>query len=79
MFLQSFKFLNTVIHKFRNSYNYNYNKGDVGMADFIGTLKDIGYEGALTIEREISGDQQKKDIAEAVKLLETLRADILHA
>ena len=54
-------------------------QGAVGMENFIQTLKDIGYEGPLTIEREISGDQQKKDIAEAVKLLEKLRAEILHA
>jgi len=54
-------------------------QGEVGMANFIQTLKDIGYEGPLTIEREISGDQQKKDIAEAVKLLERLRAEILQA
>ena len=54
-------------------------QGDVGMENFVKTLKAIGYEGALTIEREIAGDQQKKDIAEAVKLLERLRAEILHA
>ena len=54
-------------------------QGQVGMENFIRTLKEIGYEGPLTIEREISGDQQKKDIAEAVSLLETLRQQILHA
>jgi len=54
-------------------------KGDVGIENFIKALKEIGYEGALTIEREISGDQQKKDIVEAVKLLEKLRAEILLA
>ena len=54
-------------------------QGDVGMENFVRTLKEIGYEGPLTIEREISGDQQKKDIAQAVKLLEQLRADILCA
>ena len=52
-------------------------QGDVGMENFVKTLKAIGYEGPLTIEREIAGDQQKKDIAEAVKLLEKLRAEIL--
>ena len=54
-------------------------QGAVGMENFIRTLKDVGYEGPLTIEREISGDQQKKDIAQAVALLEKLRAEILHA
>jgi microsomal dipeptidase-like Zn-dependent dipeptidase len=50
---------------------------DVAHADSR-TLKQIGYVGPLTIEREISGDQQKQDIAAAIKLLEGLRAKILH-
>ena len=48
-------------------------QGDVGIDRFVATLKEIGYEGALTIEREISGEQQKKDIAAALKLLESLK------
>jgi len=32
-------------------------------------LKALGYKGALTIEREISGDQQVKDILMAKKIL----------
>jgi len=46
--------------------------GDVGMETFIRTLKALGYEGPLTIEREYSADQAG-DIAGAVKLLERLR------
>ena len=53
-------------------------QGDVNIESFIRTLKQIGYVGPLTIEREISGDQQKQDIAAAIKLLEGLRAKILH-
>jgi len=48
-------------------------QGDVGINKFIATLKKIGYEGPLTIEREITGEKQKKDIIEAIKLLEELR------
>ena len=47
-------------------------EGDVGMDDFVRTLKEIGYDGPLTIEREYSEDQAG-DIHEAVKLLERLR------
>jgi len=35
-------------------------------------LKKIGYRGPLTIEREISGEKQIKDILKAKKLLEKL-------
>ena len=48
-------------------------QGDVGMANFVNTLKELGYQGPLTIEREITGDQQKEDIKAAVELLKTLR------
>ena len=52
--------------------------GDVGMEDFIRTLKEIGYEGPLTIEREIPEDpeRQKAEIGQAVKLLDELKAKI---
>ena len=48
-------------------------QGDVGMDRFIATLKEIGYTGPLTIEREISGEQQIKDIKESMALLESLK------
>ena len=35
-------------------------------------LKALGYDGALTIEREISGEKQTEDILRAKKLLENL-------
>ena len=35
-------------------------------------LKELGYDGKLTIEREISGEQQLKDIIESKAYLETL-------
>jgi len=52
-------------------------KGKVNIPRFIQTLADLGYRGPLTIEREITGDQQKKDIVKARKLLERIRAKVL--
>jgi len=52
-------------------------KGDVGIKRFIQTLHDLGYKGPLTIEREITGPQQKKDIVKARKMLERIRAKVL--
>ena len=36
---------------------------------FLKTLKEIGYDGPLTIEREISGEQQIKDIEKGDRIL----------
>ena len=47
-------------------------QGRVNFPHFIARLKDFGYDGPITIEREISGEKQKKDILEAIKLLEPL-------
>ena len=44
------------------------------MERFIAKLKSIGYTGALTIEREIVGDEQRADITQAIALLNRLRA-----
>ncbi len=54
-------------------------EGDVGMETYLQTLKEIGYTGPLTIEREIAHDRerQKADIGHAVNLLTELRAKIL--
>jgi sugar phosphate isomerase/epimerase len=56
-------------------------EGDVGMETYLRTLKDIGYTGPLTIEREIAHDRdrQKRDIGMAVELLTKLRGKILSA
>jgi len=50
--------------------------GDVNIELFLKTLKEIGYVGPLTIEREISGEQQIKDIEKSVALLQRLRSEI---
>ena len=45
-------------------------KGRVNFPLFIKRLKEIGYEGDITIEREIEGDEQTRDILMGKKLLE---------
>lgn len=54
-------------------------QGDVGMANFLAKLKEIGYEGPLTIEREIPQDpqRQKAEVGAGVKLLNDLKASFL--
>lgn len=47
-------------------------EGRVDFPTLVSKLKDLGYIGALTIEREISGPQQIKDIRRAVEMLSTL-------
>ncbi len=53
--------------------------GDVGMETYLRTLKELGYTGPLTIEREIAHDRdrQKADIGQAVRLLTDLKRTIL--
>ena len=51
-------------------------EGDVGMEAFLRKLEALGYEGALTIEREYSPDQAG-DIKASLRLLEQLRTKIL--
>ena len=47
-------------------------QGKVNFPALIAKFKEIGYDGPLTIEREISGDQQIKDIIESKTYLESL-------
>ena len=47
-------------------------QGSVNFPALIAALKKAGYDGPLTIEREISGEQQTKDILMAKKVLEEL-------
>lgn len=49
-------------------------EGRVNFPALVAGLKRCGYDGALTIEREISGDQQIADIQKAKALLEALIA-----
>ncbi len=52
-------------------------EGDVDMPVYLRTLAEIGYDGPLTIEREIPQDpvQQKTDIGAAVALLNLLKRE----
>ncbi len=47
-------------------------EGRVRFPDFVRRLKEIGYTGEFIIEREISGEQQRRDIAETVTYLRKL-------
>lgn len=47
-------------------------EGKVNYPAFIKRLAEIGYDGPITIEREISGEQQKEDIKHACVLLKKL-------
>jgi sugar phosphate isomerase/epimerase len=53
-------------------------EGDVGMENFLRTLKEVGYQGPLTIEREIPQDpqRQKEEIGRGIRLLSALKAKI---
>ncbi len=54
-------------------------EGDVGMENFLRTLDEIGYDGPLTIEREIPQEpaRQKEEIGQGMALLNELKAKIL--
>jgi sugar phosphate isomerase/epimerase len=47
-------------------------EGKVRFPEFIARFKEIGCKAPLIIEREISGEQQKKDIADTVEYLRGL-------
>jgi len=47
-------------------------EGKVDFPKLIGALKELGYENPITIEREISGPQQVKDIKRAIEVLSPL-------
>lgn len=55
-------------------------KGDVNIKDYLTVLKEIGYDGPLTIEREIpqEPDRQKAEISHAANLLNELKSQILN-
>ena len=44
-------------------------EGRVNFPEFIKKLHDVGYDGPLSIEREISGEQQRADILESMDYL----------
>ena len=50
-------------------WEYKVGKGRVNFEYIIRKLHSFGYQGPLTIEREISGEEQKKDIKDTIKFL----------
>lgn len=54
-------------------------EGDVGMESYLQTLRELGYTGPLTIEREIpqEPERQKAEIHHAVSLLTDLKAKLV--
>ncbi len=56
-------------------------EGDVNIADYLQTLAEIGYDGPLTIEREIpqEPERQKQEIGHASRLLERLKPQFVSA
>ncbi|NOY76902.1 MAG: sugar phosphate isomerase/epimerase [Calditrichaeota bacterium] len=50
-------------------------QGKVNFPEFVKRLKGIGFSGEFIIEREISGEQQKRDIRETIRYLEKLLED----
>ncbi len=56
-------------------------QGQVGMEKYLQTLLEIGYNGPLTIEREIpqEPERQKAEILHAVNLLNGLKQKLLGA
>ena len=56
-----------------------FGQGDVNAKLFLQTLAEIGYDGPLTIEREIPAEpeRQKTEIQGAKKLIEGMRDEIL--
>ncbi|MDR1382401.1 MAG: sugar phosphate isomerase/epimerase [Planctomycetaceae bacterium] len=53
--------------------------GEVNAEAFLRTLKEIGYDGPLTIEREIPQEpaRQKTEIGQAVHLIHSIKAKLL--
>ena len=47
-------------------------EGKVNFPAFIAKLKEVGYDGAITIEREISGEEQIRDIKASITYLNEL-------
>ncbi len=54
-------------------------EGEVNITEFLKTLAEIGYEGPLTIEREIpqQPEKQKQEIGHAFRLLEQLKPQFM--
>lgn len=50
-------------------------EGKVNYPALIARLREVDYQGDITIEREITSEQQKKDILKAIRTLERMLAE----
>jgi sugar phosphate isomerase/epimerase len=52
-------------------------EGDVDIRQFVTILTDLGYDGPLTIEREIaSGERRSADLRTGIELLRSIKAEL---
>jgi sugar phosphate isomerase/epimerase len=51
-------------------------EGDVDIPAFVRTLHETGYRGPLTIEREVAGERQLRDIRAGLDLLRRTKRDL---
>jgi sugar phosphate isomerase/epimerase len=51
-------------------------EGDVDIERYVATLMELGYTGPLTIEREVSGERQIRDIQAGTRLLREIKAKL---
>lgn len=51
-------------------------EGDVNIKEFLKILDGLGYTGPLTIEREISGEEQIRDIKAGIETLRSLKQEL---
>jgi sugar phosphate isomerase/epimerase len=51
-------------------------EGDVNIREFVTMLHGMGYTGPLTIEREVSGDRQIRDIKRGIEFLRQVKAEL---
>lgn len=63
-------------HALRTSEEMPLGQGDVRWPAYLAALKDIGYTGHLTIEREIKGPATRDDIAHGVRFLRQMMAEL---
>jgi len=62
----------------QKSIEVPFGEGDVGAEKFLRKLREIGYDGPLTIERELQDhEEQKREMIKAKKALEILRAKVI--
>ena len=51
-------------------------EGDVNMREFVSILNELGYDGPLTIEREVSGERQIEGIRVGVERLNQIKREL---